>query len=60
MRAKGRDYKETKDDEFKRRAANGAEDSYIREHQTSHNRIKRCWFKAAAYRHTPIEVGGTN
>ena len=58
MRAKKTPQAESKEREFMARAARGAQDTYIREHANSQAEIKRRWFYAAAYRHTPAEIGG--
>lgn len=40
------------------RAARGAQDKYIKEHEKKQAEIKQRWFYAPAYRYTPAEVGG--
>lgn len=58
MRAKKKNTAEEKELAFLARAARGAQDKYIKEHEKKQAEIKQRWFYAPAYRYTPAEVGG--
>lgn len=58
MRARNMPCAESKEREFIARAARGAQSIYAKEHAKTQKEIKEKWFYAAAYRHTPAEVGG--